>query len=97
MPHIVLDPQNDDDLIKNKVLIDSKAIHEINITRQSNYKGPIFISPMDKKFDKDFKLVGTKRLVFDGDDEFTKNELKCIENYFPSLSELVIEAENILE
>jgi hypothetical protein len=52
---------------------------------------------MDKKFDKDFKLVGTKRLVFDGDDEFSKNELKCIENYFPSLSELVIEAENILE
>ena len=52
---------------------------------------------MDKCFDKNFKLVGTKRLVFDGDDEFTKNELKCIENYFPSLSELVIEAENILE
>ena len=33
MPHIVQDPKNDDDLIKNKVLIDSKSIPEINITR----------------------------------------------------------------
>ena len=68
MPHIVLDPKDDDDKIKNKVIIDSKAIQEINITRQSNYKGSIFISPHDKNFDKNFKLVGTKRLVFDGDD-----------------------------
>ena len=54
------------------------------------------MSSNNKNYDKNFKIVGTKKLVFDGDDKFSKTELKCIENIFPSLTELVIEAQNIL-
>jgi hypothetical protein len=79
MPHIVIDPKNEDDLIKNKVIIDSKAIREINITRQKNYDGPIFLSSLNNKYDKNFKLVGTKKLFFDGDNKLSKSEIKKIE------------------